>query len=249
MEEYLNMLKVILSTAIAVAKAQQLEEKTSTDDMDSDADSEVSGANNLFQWFIDELTGSPINIILLLIIGFLIYKLLKPESDAGSSLDIEPPLAPMKKKDYTPRQLKPYDGTKSDQNPEGRILIGVLGKVYDMTKGKGFYGPGGPYSVFAGRDASRALATFDVHSVSEEYDDLSDLKQSELNEVKEWDLQFSEKYTLVGKLLKPGEQPTSYSDDEGTDDEDAIAEENRKLKRLSSGQKLPVDDKEAIKND
>ena len=128
------------------------------------------------QWFVDELTGSPINIILLLIIGFLIYKLLKPESgkyyylcqpieklskpikyyesdlfskkdlhlisDAGSSLDIEPPLAPMKKKDYTPRQLKPYDGTKSDQNPEGRILIGVLGKVYDMTKGKGFYGPG-----------------------------------------------------------------------------------------------------------
>ena len=109
---------------------------------------------------------------------------------------------------------------------------------------------GGPYSVFAGRDASRALATFDVHSTSEEYDDLSDLKQSELNEVKEWDLQFSEKYTLVGKLLKPGEQPTSYSDDEGTDDEAAIEEENRKLKRLSSGQKLPKDDQEEeIQND
>ena len=103
---------------------------------------------------------------------------------------------------------------------------------------------GGPYSVFAGRDASRALATFEVHSVSEEYDDLSDLKQSELNEVKEWDLQFSEKYTLVGKLLKPGEQPTSYSDDEGTDDEAAIAEENRKLKRLSSGQKLTAEDQD-----
>ena len=109
---------------------------------------------------------------------------------------------------------------------------------------------GGPYSVFAGRDASRALATFDVHSTSEEYDDLSDLKQSELNEVKEWDLQFSEKYTLVGKLLKPGEQPTSYSDDEGTDDEAAIEEENRKLKRLSSGQKLPKNDQEEeIQND
>ena len=73
---------------------------------------------------------------------------------------------------------------------------------------------GGPYSVFAGRDASRALATFDVHSVSEEYDDLSDLKQSELNEVKEWDLQFSEKYTLVGL----GGQPMSYSDDEEKND-------------------------------
>merc|ERR1711997_110605 len=159
--------------------------------------------NNLLQWFIDELTGSPINIVLLLIICFLIYKLLKPESDVGS-VEIEPPLQPMKKRDFTPRQLKPYDGTKSEENPDARVLIGVLGKVYDMTKGKSFYGPGGPYSVFAGRDASRALATFDVHSTSEEYDDLSDLKQSELNEVKEWDLQFSEKYTLVGKLLKPG---------------------------------------------
>ena len=48
----------------------------------------------------------------------------------------------MKKRDYTPRQLKPFDGTKSEDNPEGRILIGVLGKVYDMTKGKSFYGPG-----------------------------------------------------------------------------------------------------------
>ena len=162
--------------------------------------------------------------------------------DSGPPVEYEPPLQPMPKRDFTPRQLKPYDGTKSEDNPEGRILIGVLGKVYDMTKGKSFYGPGGPYSVFAGRDASRALATFEVHSVSEEYDDLSDLKQSELNEVKEWDLQFSEKYTLVGKLLKPGEQPTSYSDDEGTDDEAAIEEENRKLKRLSSGQKLTNED-------
>ena len=108
---------------------------------------------------------------------------------------------------------------------------------------------GGPYSVFAGHDASRALAKFEVHLISDEYDDLSDLTQSELNEVKEWELQFSEKYTLVGKLLKPGEQPTSYSDDEGTDDEDAIAEENRKLKRLSSGQKLPKDGQEEITSD
>ena len=83
--------------------------------------------------------------------------------------------------------------------------------------------------------------------MSEEYDDLSDLKQSELNEVKEWDLQFSEKYTLVGKLLKPDEEPTIYSDDEVTDDEPErkrrrIAEENRELKRLSSGQKLTNED-------
>jgi len=234
------MIKGFLSTAIAVVSASLCEAKS--EETKEKSDNAEAEDQSVMQWFISELTGSYINIALLLVICFLIYKLLKPESDSGPSVEYEPPLKPMSKRDFTPRQLKPFDGTKSEDNPEGRILIGVLGKVYDMTKGKSFYGPGGPYSVFAGRDASRALATFEVHSVSEEYDDLSDLKQSELNEVKEWDLQFSEKYTLVGKLLKPGEQPTSYSDDEGTDDEAAIAEENRKLKRLSSGQKLTNED-------
>ena len=43
--------------------------------------------------------------------------------------------------------------------------------------------PGGPYSGFSGRDASRGLATFNVDAVSDEYDDLSDLKASELEQV------------------------------------------------------------------
>ena len=58
---------------------------------------------------------------------------------------------------------------------------------------------GGPYCAFAGRDASRGLATFSVEPVSEDYDDLSDLKPHEMDQVKEWELQFSEKYTLVGE--------------------------------------------------
>lgn len=33
-------------------------------------------------------------------------------------------------------------------------------------------------------------------------------------QVREWDEQFNERYHVVGKLLKPGEEPTSYSDDE-----------------------------------
>ena len=68
--------------------------------------------------------------------------------DSGPSVEYEPPLKPMSKRDFTPRQLKPFDGTKSEDNPEGRILIGVLGKVYDMTKGKSFYGPGKFINVY-----------------------------------------------------------------------------------------------------
>jgi membrane-associated progesterone receptor component len=33
-------------------------------------------------------------------------------------------------------------------------------------------------------------------------------------QVREWDEQFNERYPVIGKLLKPGEEPTNYSDDE-----------------------------------
>lgn len=96
---------------------------------------------------------------------------------------------------------------------------------------------GGPYSAFAGRDASRGLATFSVTSSEKEYDDLSDLNSMEMESVREWEMQFKgilihftkllsnfgayrfifispEKYELVGRLLKPGESPANYSEEE-----------------------------------
>jgi len=50
---------------------------------------------------------------------------------------------------------------------------------------------GGPYATFAGRDASRNLATFSVVSIDkDEYDDLSDLSAVEMDSVREWEMQF-----------------------------------------------------------
>ena len=56
--------------------------------------------------------------------------------------------------------------------------------------GKRFYGPGGPYAAFAGRDASRGLATFSV-AASDDFDDLSDLTPVQKESVKEWETQFT----------------------------------------------------------
>lgn len=166
----------------------------------------------IMAWFVEELTGSYVNCILLVAIIYLLYKIFKSDSDSVPSAPAEPPMPPMKKRDFNLKQLAELG---SGDGPDGRVLVAVNGKVFDVTKGKRFYGPGGPYSSFAGKDASRGLATFSVEVTNDgEYDDLSDLKPSEMEQVREWELQFSEKYVLVGKLLKPGEEPTSYSEDE-----------------------------------
>ncbi len=51
----------------------------------------------------------------------------------------------------------------------------------------------GPYGLFAGRDASRGLATFTINNeaVRDTCDDLSDLSAYEIDSMKEWAAQFS----------------------------------------------------------
>lgn len=57
---------------------------------------------------------------------------------------------------------------------------------------------GGPYGLFAGRDASRALATFSMSEevFRNEYDDLSDLSSMQMESVREWEMQFTGLYHL-----------------------------------------------------
>ncbi|XP_013391212.1 membrane-associated progesterone receptor component 2-like [Lingula anatina] len=79
----------------------------------------------------------------------------------------------------------------------------------------------GPYGLFAGRDASRGLATFSLdteNAIRDEYDDLSDLNSMQMDSIREWEMQFTEKYDYVGRLLKPGETPREYSDTEDETD-------------------------------
>ncbi|KAL4230531.1 cytochrome b5 [Mactra antiquata] len=185
-------------------------------DTDDQSDSTQNGS--LLANFFSELLSSPLNLALLGVCGFLLYKIFIGQKKQEAPRPKEPELPKLKKQDMTLEQLREYDG----KGPEGRILLAANGKVFDVTRGKRFYGPGGPYGLFAGRDASRALATFsmtdDVFRM--EYDDLSDLSSMQMESVREWEMQFTEKYDYVGRLLKPGEQPRDYTDTEDEQSEE-----------------------------
>lgn len=85
-----------------------------------------------------EIVQSPVNLGLVFLIFFLVYKIVKSRKNDYPIPPPEPELPKMKKRDFTVEELKKYNGTQED----GRVLVAVNGNVYDVTKGKRFYGPG-----------------------------------------------------------------------------------------------------------
>lgn len=98
--------------------------------------------------------------------------------------------------DVTVEELKAYDGS----DPKKPLLMAIRGNIFDVSRGRMFYGPGGPYALFAGRDASRALAlmSFDPVDLT---GNLEGLSASELEVLEDWEYKFMEKYVKVGQLV------------------------------------------------
>jgi membrane-associated progesterone receptor component len=123
----------------------------------------------------------------------------------------EQPTAPRRKaaepRDYKRSELVKFDGLV---DPSGPILIGVEGKVFDVSQSPGgiaFYGPGGPYHCFAGKDATLALAkgsTEDEDLVQDTVNwrqpDISKIGDDEREDLEGWKDLF-QKYEMVGDLL------------------------------------------------
>lgn len=63
------------------------------------------------------------------------------------------------RRDFTVKELREYDGNGKD----GRVLIAVNGTVYDVTKGKRFYGPGNEF--FLGWFENSEIETFNRRTI------------------------------------------------------------------------------------
>ncbi|KAI5301786.1 hypothetical protein KEM55_001505 [Ascosphaera atra] len=91
------------------------------------------------------------------------------------------------------------------------VYLAVRGKVFDVTPGKNFYGPGGMYANFAGHDASRGLAcqSFDEEMITKDLhgplDDLKDLNGEQIDNLRGWEERFLDKYLVIGKLVAEGD--------------------------------------------
>jgi membrane-associated progesterone receptor component len=103
---------------------------------------------------------------------------------------------PMPTGDLRRTELKKYDG--SDETKP--ILLAAKGIIFDVTRGRDFYGKGGPYNAFTGIDCSRALG-----KVSLEKEDLcgnvKDFAASQRDVLNDWVRKFEAKYPVVGKLI------------------------------------------------
>ena len=106
---------------------------------------------------------------------------------------------------FTPPELKPYNGENGMP-----VYLAIRGQVFDVSSGSKFYGPGGPYENFAGKDASRGLASgsFDEDMLTKNLegplDDLSGLGETEIAALNDWEETFKGKYLVVGKLVPVG---------------------------------------------
>ena len=72
-----------------------------------------------------------------------------------------------------------------------------------------FYGPGGAYALFAGKDASRALAkmSFEQQDLN---GDISDLTPMELGSLNDWEYKFTSKYVKVGTVRRAAPAGEGY---------------------------------------
>lgn len=100
---------------------------------------------------------------------------------------------------FTKEELKVFNGVE-----DKKIYIAIKGTIFDVTSRGDFYGPDGGYHLFAGHDATRALAkmSFEPDTLANSaFKDLTFMEKEVLND---WLFKFQhvKNYPIVGRVLE-----------------------------------------------
>ncbi|RCN50175.1 cytochrome b5-like Heme/Steroid binding domain protein [Ancylostoma caninum] len=93
-------------------------------------------------------------------------------------------------------QLALFDGSRASRP----VYLAILGRVYNVDKGKKHYGKGGGYHFFAGRDATRAFVSGDFTEAGL-VDNTDGLSHEDLLGIRDWVSFYEKDYKLVGVLV------------------------------------------------
>ncbi|XP_002989334.2 membrane steroid-binding protein 2 [Selaginella moellendorffii] len=167
------------------------------------------------------------------------------EAAAAAAAAVDPPSIVELGDQVTLLELAAYDG-KDSSKP---LLMAIKGTIYNVSSARDFYGPGGPYAVFAGRDASRALAkmSFDEGDLC---GDLDGLSSQQLEVLKDWESKFASKYPRVG-AVKPKKEDKVVDDSsigmemEGDEKKYKDSDETKKSLGEKDDQKVSEEHKDA----
>ncbi|KAJ1928096.1 hypothetical protein IWQ60_002356 [Tieghemiomyces parasiticus] len=104
-------------------------------------------------------------------------------------------------------ELARYDGS----DPSLPIYIAINGRVYDVSESDHYYGPGGSYHFFAGKDAARAWGTNCLGFPAHYTHDLRGLTETQLQGVEGWQSFYDDHHTYyyVGRVLHEPIDPES----------------------------------------
>lgn len=168
---------------------------------------------------LEELTGikGALGYIIIFICAMVgnaaFHHITTPHPDPPSTTADDEDEEPDPPRNFTLKQLRHFDGTHDKRMKEDKpVYLSLQGEVFDVTKGRDFYGPGGPYAVFAGRECGVALAkmSFDEQHL----DDIAgcaDLNYGETDSLQGWIQQFKymKDYPVLGRLVPEDKIPSA----------------------------------------
>lgn len=150
-------------------------------------------------------------IIILTFIGYSFFSSEKEATEEGDDENKDPPDPP---RNFTAEQLKHFDGTSvaDDDDDLKPVYLSINGIVFDTSAGRNFYGPGGPYEIFAGHECGVALAkmSFDTEFL-DDLEGCQKLNFGEREELDNWSSKFSliRCYPIKGRLVPDNKLPSS----------------------------------------